>query len=143
MKLTSAAFENNKPIPSKYTCDDENINPPLEISEIPDNTKSLALIVHDPDAPRGDWTHWILFNIDPTNEIKENSALGKQGQTDFGDSKYGGPCPPSGTHRYFFELYALDTVLDLTSSAKKPDVESAMQDHILAKAELIGNYRRN
>lgn len=143
MKLTSSAFENNSAIPSKYSCDGENINPPLQIGEIPENTKSLVLIVHDPDAPSGDWLHWIVFNISPTNEIAENSKPGSEEVNDFGDSKYDGPCPPSGTHHYVFDLYALDTTLNLQTGAKRSDIESAMQGHSLAKAELIGVYQRN
>lgn len=136
MKLTSPAFQNNAVIPARYTCDGENVNPPLTISEVPAGTQSLALIVHDPDAPRGNWTHWLLWNIDPaTTSIAENSvpAGAVQGVTDFGSAAWGGPCPPSGTHRYIFTLYALDAKLDL----------SAMQGHILEEAELVGNYQRS
>ena len=145
MKLESSVFENNGNIPSKYTCDGENVNPPLEISEVPENTKSLVLIVDDPDAPMGTWVHWTVWNISPkTTEISENSVPegAVEGITDFGKPGYGGPCPPSGTHRYFFKLYALDTTLDLGSSAKAKDIEKAMEGHILDKAELVGLYSR-
>jgi len=145
MKLTSPVFENNQYIPSKYTCDGEDINPPLEISEVPENARSLVLIVDDPDAPAGDWVHWTVWNISPeTTNIAENSvpAGAVQGMTDFGQAGWGGPCPPSGTHHYQFKLYALDTQLDLDSSTKKSDLEKAMQGHILDQAMLVGLYQR-
>ncbi len=145
MKLESPIFENNGNIPSKYTCDGGNVNPPLEIREVPENAKSLVLIVDDPDAPMGTWVHWTVWNISPkTTEISENSVPegAVEGITDFGKPGYGGPCPPSGTHRYFFKLYALNTTLDLDSSAKAKDIEKAMEGHILDKAELIGLYSR-
>lgn len=145
MKLTSPAFTSNSDLPSKYTCDADNISPPLQIADLPEGTQSLALIVDDPDAARGDWVHWLLWNIDPsTTEIAENSVPSGaiQGLTDFGRNDWGGPCPPSGTHRYFFKLYALDTTLDIPASSKKADLQSAMQGHILDQAELIGTYQR-
>jgi len=146
MFISSPAFKHNGLIPKKYTCDGGDINPPLYISGVPASaTKSLALIVDDPDAPVGTWVHWTLWNITPqTAEIPENSApLGAfEGTTDFGRPGYGGPCPPSGTHRYFFKLYALDILLTLPSTARKADVEKAMQGHIMDKAELIGLYKR-
>jgi hypothetical protein len=152
MKIISSAFENNSKIPAKYTCDGENINPPLSFSDIPANAKSLVLIVDDPDAPNETasnaadaFVHWILFNIDPeTIELKENSSLQGQalrGKTSAGKTDYVGACPPSGTHRYFFKLYALDTVLNLTNS-DKATLEKEMQGHILDSAELIGLYSR-
>lgn len=145
MKLESTAFSHNEKIPSKYTCDGDNVNPALLISGVPDRTKGLVLVMDDPDAPRGTWVHWTLWNIPPeTAEISENSvsrdAVG--GTTNFGSTGYGGPCPPSGTHRYFFKLYALDTTLSLFSSADKKEIEKAMEGHILASAELIGLYSR-
>lgn len=143
MNLSSPAFQNNGKIPVKYTCDGENINPPLIISDIPNKTKSLVLIVDDPDAPMGTWLHWTVFNIDPkTKEISENSipSGALEGITDFGSIGYGGPCPPSGTHRYFFKLYALDIKLDLSSGVSKEEIEKAIEGHILDKAELIGLY---
>lgn len=137
-------FKNNEKIPVKYTCDGENINPPLEILDIPKNAKTLVLIIDDPDAPAGIWVHWILFNIPIINKIPENSIPSEAilGMNDFKKLKYGGPCPPSGTHRYFFKLYALDTKLNLPGGSKKSEIEKAMQNHILAKAELIGLYQR-
>ena len=120
LELTSSAFKNNEMIPSKYTCQGEDINPELEIKNIPDGTKSLVLIVDDPDAPMGTWVHWVVFNIPNTVEkIKENSMPGVGGINNFGKLNYGGPCPPSGTHRYFFKLYALDTLLAHKENASK------------------------
>lgn len=145
MKIISFAFENNAKIPSKYTCDGENVNPPLSFTDIPASAKSLVLIVDDPDAPGGIWVHWVLFNIDPKiQEVLENSLSesGIEGVTSFGKAGYGGPCPPSGTHRYFFKLYALGTILNL-ENPNKEEVEKAMQGHILDKAELIGLYSRS
>jgi Raf kinase inhibitor-like YbhB/YbcL family protein len=145
MKIESPAFENNQSIPSKYTCDGENVNPPLKISQMPKEAKSLVLVFDDPDAPAGTWVHWTIWNIDPqTEEIAEASVPQNavEGKTSFGRPGYGGPCPPSGTHRYFFKLYALDTVLNLDSSAKIKDIESAMEGHVLARAELMGLYKR-
>lgn len=144
MKLSSPAFEHNQNIPPKYTCDGENISPPLHISQVPAEAKSLVLIVDDPDAPAKTWVHWVVFNIDPgATEVTEGAApAGIEGTTDFGKPGYGGPCPPSGTHRYFHKIYALDTQLDLTASATKTDVEAAMEGHILDKAELVGLYER-
>lgn len=144
MKLTSPAFENNQSIPVKYTCDGEDLSPPLKIAEVPAEAKSLVLIVDDPDAPVGDWVHWTVLNIPPqTAEIAEGKAPeGLEGKTDFGTPGYGGPCPPGGTHRYFFKLYALDTKLNLPASAKKADIEKAMEDHIITRTELVGLYKR-
>jgi Raf kinase inhibitor-like YbhB/YbcL family protein len=143
MKIESPAFGPDETIPAKYTCDGENINPQLDISGIPADAVSIVLIVDDPDAPVGTWVHWTVWNIDPgTEEIAENSVPGSsvEGVTDFGVPGYGGPCPPSGKHRYFFKVYALDTTLDLDTNATAKDVEDAMQDHILDSAELIGLY---
>lgn len=144
MKLISV-FENNGNIPSQYTCDGENSAPELTVSGVRAGTKSLALIVDDPDAPMKTWVHWVLFNI-PVNTIKINEKTlppsVRQGITDFGRVGWGGPCPPSGTHRYFFKLYALDTMLDLQTGSTKAQLERAMQGHILEKAELIGLYKR-
>jgi hypothetical protein len=142
LTITSPAFESKKPIPSQYTCDGDDVNPPLNIKEIPEETKSLVLIVDDPDAPMGTWDHWIVWNIPPTNKIEENSVPGTEGLNDFRKHSYGGPCPPSGTHRYFFKIYALDTKLNLDPNSRKKDVEKAMKNHILAKGELIGLYSR-
>jgi len=142
LTIISPAFESNKPIPSKYTCDGDDVNPTLNIEGIPEETKSLVLIVDDPDAPMGTWDHWIVWNIPPTNKIEENSVPGTEGLNDFRKHSYGGPCPPSGTHRYFFKVYALDTKLDLHPNSRKKDVEKAMKEHILAKGELVGLYSR-
>lgn len=145
MKISSPVFENNECIPSKYTCDGGNISPPLMFSDVPGNAQSLVLIMDDPDAPRGTWIHWTIWNIDPkTTGIKENSVPGEavEGITSFGRAGYGGPCPPTGTHRYFFKLYALDAKLDLAPDLDKSALEKAMQNHILAQAELIGLYTR-
>jgi Raf kinase inhibitor-like YbhB/YbcL family protein len=140
--ITSPVFENKGVIPSKYTCDDENVNPPLNIKGLPERTESLVLIVDDPDAPMGTWDHWIVWNISPVEKIQENTVPGTEGVNDFRKRSYGGPCPPSGTHRYFFKVYALDTKLGLTPNSRKKDVEKAMKNHILAKGELIGLYSR-
>lgn len=145
MQLSSRAFENNSPIPSKYTCDGENISPPLAWNLLPAGTKSLALVVDDPDAPNGDWVHWTLWDIVDTGLIEEGTAPPHaiQGLTSFNTLGYGGPCPPSGTHHYHFKLYALDTVLGLYPAKTKKDLEAAMQGHILDQAELVGLYVRN
>ena len=143
MKLTSNAFENNQFIPAKYTCDGEDIVPPFSISGIPNGTKSLALIVDDPDSPSGDWVHWLVWNINPeAGEIAEGTVPDgtTEGMNDFGKVGWGGPCPHSGTHHYQFKLYALDTILNLGSSAIKRDVESAIEGHILDQAVLVGLY---
>jgi Raf kinase inhibitor-like YbhB/YbcL family protein len=144
LSVESAAFENNKLIPAKYTCDGDDVNPPLTIEGVPEGTKTLALIVDDPDAPMGTWDHWIVWNIPATtSKIAENTVPGTEGMNDFRKRSYGGPCPPSGTHRYFFKVYALDVKLDLSPTSRKRDVEKAMQGHVLAKGELVGLYRRS
>lgn len=143
LSVKSSAFESNKLIPAKYTCDGDEVNPPLTIEDVPDKAKSLVLIVDDPDAAIGIWNHWLVWNIPAsTRKIEENSVPGTEGTNTGGKRFYGGPCPPSGTHRYFFKVYALDTKLDLNPNLKKKDVEKAMEGHILAKGELIGLYRR-
>jgi len=143
MKI-STIFPNNGKIPSKYTCDGENISIPLEIIDIPEQAKTIAIIADDPDAPSGMWVHWVVWNI-PVNgkskTIAEGESSGTEGITDFGSKGYGGPCPPSGEHRYFFKVYALDTELNL-EDATKSDLEKAMKDHIIQEAELIGTYER-
>jgi len=143
MRLASSEFENNGQIPSKFTCDGANISPPLNIEEIPENTKTLALIMDDPDAPMGTFVHWVTWNIKPTTKIPEAQKTGLEGINGFGNLGYGGPCPPSGTHRYVFKLYALNAEIDLNRGATKKDLEDAMKDHILAKAELVGKYSRS
>ena len=145
MTIASSQFRHNGRIPAKYTCDGDNVSPPLEVRDIPEASKSLALIVDDPDAPAGIWVHWTVWNIDPkTAQISENGipAGAVEGRTSFGKPGYGGPCPPSGTHRYFFKLYALDTILDLSTQADMRMLEGAMKGRILDKAELIGLYNR-
>ena len=143
MKITSSAFTHNAMIPKKYTCQGKDISPPLAISDIPEGTVSLALILDDPDAPRRTWEHWIIWNIKPTREIKEDSAPGTQGKNSWGRQDYGGPCPPSGTHRYFFKLYAIDNEIDLPAGATKAELEAAMKGHILEQTELIGLYQKS
>jgi Raf kinase inhibitor-like YbhB/YbcL family protein len=144
LSVMSPTFENNQLIPAKYTCDGDNVNPPLAIDGVPEGTKTLALIVDDPDAPMGTWDHWIVWNIPATtSKIAENTVPGTEGMNDSKRRSYGGPCPPSGTHRYFFKVYALDVKLDLSPAARKRDVEKAMQGHVLAKGELVGLYRRS
>jgi len=143
LTVKSPAFENNKLIPSKYTCDGDDVNPPLIIEGVPDETKSLVLIVDDPDCPTGTWDHWVVWNITPTRKIEENTVPGTEGMNTARKHSYGGPCPPWGTHRYFFKVYALNTELDLNPNSGKKDVEKAMQGRILAKGELIGLYRRS
>ena len=144
MKLTSPAFANNGTIPSEYTCDGNDLSPPLSISDVPSNAKSLILVMDDPDAPVGTWDHWIVFNMGPsTKEIhKGTEPKATAGKNSWGRTGYGGPCPPSGTHRYFFKLYALDAMLNLPQGATKKELEMAMQGHIIAKAELMGTYKR-
>ena len=143
MKITSHAFSSGENIPDKYTKYGENRIPPLHLEGIPENARSLALIVDDPDAPRGTFNHWILFNIDPgISDIKEDCVpfMAVQGQNDFGESKYGGPKPPSGEHRYFFKAFALDKVLSAKQGCKRDAVEKEMQGHVLDDATLIGKY---
>jgi Raf kinase inhibitor-like YbhB/YbcL family protein len=145
LKITSPAFQDNGYIPRQYTCDGNDVNPPLVIESVPAGTKSLAIIVDDPDAPAGTWVHWVLWNIDPnTQEIKENvvptGAI--PGRNDFGRHQYGGPCPPSGTHSYFFKVYALDTMLSISPNSTKADLEKAMKKHILAQGQVVGLYKR-
>ena len=145
MKIESSAFEHNESIPKKYTCDGENINPPLSVSEVPKRTKSIVLIVDDPDAPVGLWVHWVVWNISQKKkEIKENTVPGgaTEGITSFGKPGYGGPCPPDGEHRYFFKIYALDTDIELPRDADKETLEEAIIGHVLDKAELVGLYDR-
>ena len=148
--FTSTAFNNEERIPTKYTCDGQDVSPPLQWSDPPQDTKSFALICDDPDTPRGTWVHWILYNIPAsTRALQEaipsdaNLADGSwHGMNNWGRLGYGGPCPPSGTHRYFFNLYALDKMLDLYAGASESQVRQAMQGHILAQAQLMVKYSR-
>ena len=145
LQIASPAFSHEGMIPSKFTCDGADASPPLSIVDIPEDTRSLALIVDDPDAPRGTWVHWVVWNILPgTRDIQENSVPrgAIQGTNDFGNQRYGGPCPPSGTHRYYFKLYALDAALALKPGATKAQVEEAMKGRVLAQSELVGLYKR-
>jgi len=142
LRVTSPAFKSNGLIPKKYTCDGSDVNPSLHIEDLPKETESLALIVDDPDAPMGTWVHWVVWNIPPVRVIQEDSVPGIEGVNDFQRHSYGGPCPPSGTHRYFFKVYALDTKLELNQNSRKKDLEKAMEGHILAKGEIVGLYRR-
>ena len=148
--LTSPAFQEGARIPRQYTCDADDLSPPLAWTEPPAGTKSLALISDDPDAPGKAWVHWVVYNLPPAArqlaeafpDDEERSDRTRQGMTDFGRVGYGGPCPPSGTHRYFFKLYALDTVLSLAPGATKAQLEEAMQGRILGTGQLMGTYRR-
>ena len=144
LSVTSPAFENNKPIPMKYTCDGANVNPPLAIEGLPEETQSLVLIVDDPDAPTDTFNHWVVWTIPPTfGRIEENTVPGTEGLSTSRKQAYGGPCPPYGTlHRYFFKVYALDTWLDLKSNSTKRDVEKAIEGQVLAEGELMGVYSR-
>ena len=150
MELTSSSFKNGEFIPRKYTCDGNDVSPPLNWDKVPDGTKSFSLICDDPDCPSITWVHWVCYNIPadlrslpegiPGDRQLENGSM--QGMTDFRRPGYGGPCPPGGVHRYFFKLYALDNLLTLRPGATKSDVTKAMQGHILDKCELMGKYRR-
>jgi Raf kinase inhibitor-like YbhB/YbcL family protein len=141
LRVSSPAFLPNGFIPEKYSCKGQSINPPLTIKNIPAGTKTLALIVDDPDAPKGTFDHWIMWNIEPAETIKENTAPGTQGKNGRGQNAYTGPCPPSGTHHYHFKVYSLDTRLDLGMDAGKAQLEKAMEGHIIAQGELIGLYK--
>jgi hypothetical protein len=146
MELISPAFRDNADIPPQYTCKGQNISPPLNIFNVPPNIKSLALILHDPDAVSGDYLHWSMWDIPPNTEtISVNSVPtgAVQGPNDSGKKGYMGPCPPAGTgtHHYIFELYALDSILSLDQDTSREKLESAMQDHILAKATLTGLFK--
>jgi Raf kinase inhibitor-like YbhB/YbcL family protein len=148
--ITSTAFTEGSMIPRQYTCEGEDVSPPLVWTGVPVGTKSLALICDDPDAPMGTWVHWVLFNIPasikelpakiPPEKIIENSA--KHGMNDFQKFGYGGPCPPGGTHRYYFKLYALDTEINLEAGITKAQLLKAMEGHILAEGQLMGRYKR-
>ena len=151
MKIESDAFRPGEPIPSAHTCDGQDLSPPLKWTESPASTRSFALICDDPDAPSRTWVHWLVWNI-PSESRGLTRGVGataelpdgtRQGTTDFGRIGYGGPCPPSGTHRYFFRLYALDRVLDLAPGAKRAALEGQLGGHVLAEAELMGTYRRS
>ncbi|MGP8216623.1 MAG: YbhB/YbcL family Raf kinase inhibitor-like protein [Bacteroidia bacterium] len=142
LNISSEAFENGHLIPSKYTCDGENVNPQLEIGNIPEKTKSLVLIIDDPDAPLRTWIHWLVWNVSPARKIKMKSIPGIEGMNDFMQHHYGGPCPPSGMHHYHFKIYALDDMLYLNENATVHDVEKAMSLQVVAFGELIGLYKK-
>jgi len=145
MQLTSPAFDHEESIPAKYSCDGDNINPPLEIAGVPEAARSLALIMDDPDAPGGTFVHWTVWNISAdTTSIAEDSVpdQAQEGMTSFGQAGYGGPCPPDGEHRYYFRVYALGGDIYLDSGAGKEDLEKAMEPYILDQAELMGYYER-
>ncbi|HEQ72597.1 MAG TPA: YbhB/YbcL family Raf kinase inhibitor-like protein [Spirochaetia bacterium] len=143
MNVTSNAYREGGMIPSKYTCDGQNVNPPLMINNIPPGAKSLALVMEDPDAFSGSFIHWVMYDIPVAPEIKENSAPGAQGKTSFGKLAYGGPCPPSGTHRYIFRVFALDTELKAGEGLSKSELQKAMENHVIDRAELMGRYSRS
>ena len=143
ISITSPSFQAGGDIPAKFTCSGTNVSPELQISSVPNEAKSLVLIVDDPDAPRGLFTHWIVWNIDPkTTRVAENNPPtdGVQGTNDFGKRNYGGPCPPSGTHRYFFKIFALNTKLELKPGARRAELDAAMRSHILAQGELMARH---
>lgn len=145
MIIQSPVFENHASIPDKYTCQGADVSPPLKFLDIPSGTKSLALIMDDPDAPNGTFDHWILWNLLPqTAELVEGTKIGvPQGLNHFGSVGYRGPCPPTGqTHRYFFKLYAIDVLLDLEEGATKSEVQKALEGHIISEAELVGTYQK-
>lgn len=142
LTISSTAFPNGGDIPSDYTCEGAGKNPPLNIEGIPKGTKSLVLIMDDPDAPNGTFDHWIVWNIPPDKAIKADSTPGETGKNSRGENRYTGPCPPSGTHRYFFKVYALDDTLKLNGGAEKREVEDALKDHVLGYGELVGKYRK-
>jgi Raf kinase inhibitor-like YbhB/YbcL family protein len=151
MKLFTSAFSEGGMIPPKYTCNGENVSPPLEWSDLPPQTNSLALIVDDPDAPSGLFVHWLIYNLSPEENglteavgIAADQAGGAlQGVNGFKKSGYGGPCPPSGTHRYYFHLYALDSKPDLPAGASRNQLDTAMHGHIIAEAQLMGRYQKH
>jgi Raf kinase inhibitor-like YbhB/YbcL family protein len=144
MKMTSSAFENNQNIPSKHTCEGQDVSPALHITDIPTGTKSLAIVVDDPDAPKGTFDHWIAWNIPAnTKDLAEGASVPKQGTNGFSEQRYRGPCPPPGKpHRYFFKLYALDAMIDIPAGSSKKALEQAMEGHILGQTQLVGLYKR-
>lgn len=145
MKIDSPEFDNEARIPSKYTCDGQDISPPLNFNDLPKGTKSLVLIMDDPDSPSGTFTHWLVWNIPADKKgFEEDYMAGKEveGTNHFGNVGYGGPCPRSGTHRYYFKLYALDTKLDLPATTSKSEFEVEMDEHVIDEVELVGLYSR-
>lgn len=142
ISVRSPAFTQGGQIPRKYSCEGENINPPLEISGFPANTRSMALILEDPDAVKGIFYHWLVWNIPPTESISENSEPGITGSNSSGTEGYTGPCPPTGSHRYYFRIFALDTLLDIPAGSDKDALEKAMQHHQLSTGEIMAHYRK-
>ena len=142
LRITSSAFEEGGYIPAKYTCEGPNINPPLKIEQVPHGAQTLAIIVEDPDAPKGVFDHWLAWNIERTELIGENTRPGVSGRNGFGKTGYFGPCPPSGSHRYFFNVYALDVLIDLEPGAEKNQLVQAMSGHILAQGSMMGYYKK-
>jgi Raf kinase inhibitor-like YbhB/YbcL family protein len=142
LTVTSPAFDNDGELPGKYSCDGDGINPPLNIEGIPNGTKSLVLIVEDPDVSLTTFSQWIVWNIPPQESIAENSIPGVEGNNSLGKNSYMGPCPPGGSHRYFFKVYALDALLDLNNNANRKTLEKAMENHVLAEGEIMGRYRK-
>ena len=150
IEISSSAFSNGGDIPAVYTCDGQDISPPLEWASVPDKTQAIALICDDPDAPMGTFVHWVLYNLPADTRKLPDKVPGEatlpngtqQGVNDFGTIGYGGPCPPSGTHRYFFKIYALDTQVEPGRKAKKADLIQAMKGHVLAEGQLMGKYSR-
>ena len=143
MRITSTAFEHEGDIPAQFTCDGLDVSPELTIQDVPAETVSLVMVMDDPDAPRGTWDHWIAYDIPPLEMIPEGvDGLGVSGKNSWGRAGYGGPCPPSGTHRYFFVVYALDTELGLEPGADKATVLEALEGHVIAEATLMGRYSR-
>lgn len=143
LEVLSPAFLNNTQIPEKYTCDGENINPPLTIGNIPADTKSLVIILEDTDSLTKNWTHWVVWNIMPVKKIRVKSSLGIKGRNDFGQTDYKGPCPLIGTHHYHFKVYALDDILDIKAGSTKHELETIMSSHIIAFGELVGLYKNS
>jgi len=147
MQVTSAAFKDGEPIPAAHGYENKNLSPPLKWSDVPAGVKSFALICDDPDAPRGTWVHWVLFNISPETRELASVAAGKitllgavQGKNDFKELGYGGPAPPAGTHRYYFKVYALDNLVNLKEGATKDELVKAMKDHVVAQGQLMGKF---
>ena len=143
LRISSPAFKPGGNIPSRYTCEGEDINPPLDIKQIPAEAKSMVLIIEDPDAPMGTWLHWLVWNIPIVHYLNENEVPGDQGLNDFGKIAYGGPCPPSGMHRYYFNVYALDDLLDIPEGSSRREVEAAIQNHIIAYGQVMGVYQKS
>lgn len=143
MRLTSTAFEHEGDIPERYSCDGIDVSPSLAIDELPAGAVSLVLVMDDPDAPRGTWDHWVAYDIEPAVAIPEGvGGLGTAGTNSWGRTGYGGPCPPGGTHRYYFRVYALDSMLGLDPGARKAEVLEALEGHVLAEATLMGRFSR-